>query len=148
MIPMARHFLGCLRTAQYAATHGCSIKLNDDQRANLTLWKKFLDKARDGISFNLLSYCTLTHISRSDACTHGIGSASLMAEAGWRFEIPLHLWHRATLNCLEFLAVYCKTWMLIHVWKADRGSCFLSHGDSTTSAGWIQKSNFKNVHWG
>jgi hypothetical protein len=36
--------------------------------------------------------------------------------------------------------------MEIHVGNAKAGSCFLSQTDSTSAAGWIQKSNFGDVH--
>jgi hypothetical protein len=36
--------------------------------------------------------------------------------------------------------------MEIQVGNAKTGLCFLSQTDSTSAAGWIQKSNFGDVH--
>jgi len=45
IIPLARHFLGRLRAAQYAADHRRHVRLNQAQRDDLELWIRFLDKA-------------------------------------------------------------------------------------------------------
>jgi len=145
IIPLARHFLGRLRAAQYAADRRRYVHLNQAQRDDLELWIKFLDKALAGISLNLLSFRTPSRIERSDASVHGIGGASLTASRGWRWEIPHELRLRATLNVLEYLASYITIWMEIHVWGAEKGSCFLSQVDSTSAAGWIRKSSFSDL---
>jgi len=145
IIPLARHFLGRLRTAQYAANHRRHVKLTDDQCKDLQLWLRFLDKAQAGISLNLLSYRQPSRILRSDACVHGVGGASLTAGAGWRWELPLDLLLRATLNVLEYMASYITIWMDIHMWHAEPGSCFLSQVDSTSAAGWMRKSSFSDA---
>jgi hypothetical protein len=146
IIPMARHFLGRLREAQYAATHRRFIQWTQSQREDLELWKTFLDMARAGMSLNRLTYRPPSHIERSDACEHGIGGFSATTGLAWRWEIPLELRWRATLNVLEYLAGYLSIWMDIHIGSAPRGSCFLSQTDSTSAAGWIRKSNFSDVH--
>ena len=144
IIPMSRHFLGRLRRALYVTVH-CPVTLKPDQRADLLLWKDFLLKAHSGISLNLLTYRLPTHIGRSDACEHGIGGFSVTTGVAWRWEIPLHLRWRATLNSLEFLAAYVQLCMDIEVGKAPPGSCFLSQTDSTSTAGWLRKSNFDDA---
>jgi len=76
---------------------------------------------------------------------HGIGGASLTASHGWCWEIPHELRLCATLNALEYLASYITIWMEIHMWGAEKGSCFLSQVDSTSVAGWIRKSSFLDL---
>jgi hypothetical protein len=144
IIPMSRHFLGRLRRTLYVTVHR-PVTLKPDKRANLLLWKGFLLKAHSGISLNLLTYCLPTHIGHSDACEHGIGGFSVTTGVAWRWEIPLHLRWRATLNSLEFLAAYVQLCMDIEVGKAPSGSCFLSQTDSTSTAGWLRKSNFDDA---
>jgi hypothetical protein len=126
----------------YAASHCRSISLTDKQRDDLKLWLRFLEQAVNGISLNLLTFHHPSHIGRSDASEHGIGGFSATTGIAWRWEIPLTLRWRATLNVLEYLAGYITLWMEIHVGKAPNGSCFLSQTDSTSAAGWLRKSNF------
>ena len=69
----------------------------------------------------------------------------------WRLKIPKHLLFRATLNMLEFLACVICPWIDIIEKNIPPLSCFLSMTDSSTSAGWLRKSNFldddeKEVH--
>jgi len=144
IIPMAHHFLGQLRSAQYAAAHGC-ICLNSNQRLDLDLWKHFLTKAAGGISMNLLTFRKPNCISQSDACKHGLGGMSVTLGIAWQWELPAELRFRTTLNVLEFMVAYITTWMDINVGRAPRGSCFLDQMDSTTGAGWIRKSNFSDA---
>jgi hypothetical protein len=121
----------------YVASHRQSISLTDEQRDDLKLWLRFLEQAVNGISLNLLTFHRPTHIGRSDASEHGIGGFSATTGIAWRWEIPLELWWRATLNVLEYLAGYITLWMEIHVGKAPKGSCGLSQTDSTSAAGWL-----------
>jgi hypothetical protein len=83
IIPMARHFLGRLRTAMYAASHQRSIHLMMDQRDDLGLRLQFLRQATNGISLNLITFQLPTHIGRSDACEHGIGRFSATTGVAW-----------------------------------------------------------------
>lgn len=145
IIPLSKHFLGRLRHAQYAAAKRRNIRLNDAQREDLLLWIQFLAKARGGISMNLLTYRKPNFIERSDACTHGIGGFSATTGIAWRWEVPVELRLRATLNLLEYVAGYITLWMDVHVGSAAPGSCFLSQTDSTSAAGWIKKSNFSDA---
>ena len=142
VIPMARHFLGRLRTALYAANHRRSVRLNQAQRDDLHLWKAFLQSSAMGISLNLIALLLPSRISRSDACEHGIGGFSATCGIAWRWEIPPELRHRLTLNGLEFLACYITIAVDMELGAAPRHSCFLSQSDSTSAAGWLRKSNF------
>ena len=104
---------------------------------------KFLDKAHDGIDMNLLSFQRPTHIYRSDSCPIGLEGYSDEGFA-WRFELQPGLLHfRASNNLLEFMASIISPWINILAGRLNRGDCALSMTDSTTSAGWIRKTNFK-----
>jgi hypothetical protein len=85
-----------------------------------------------------------THITHSDESIHGIGGFSATTCIGWQWELPVDLRRRATLNSLEFLAAYMSIWMEIQVATAPHGSCFLHQTNSTSTTGWLQKSNFSD----
>jgi len=142
IIPLARHFLSCIRTALHRSRHHRQCHLRPAERLDLELWLKFLAKAHDGISLNLISFREPTRIMRQDACEHGIGGYSLTSGFGWQWEIPLDLQGRATLNTLEFLASYVSIYMEIHESPVTANDILLSQGDSTSATGWIRKSNF------
>jgi hypothetical protein len=144
IIPSARHFLGRLRQAQRAATRrrGRIVKLTSEQLSDLDLWLRYLEQATKGINLNLITLRRPTHSLRSDACEHGIGGYNLESGKAWRWEIPVELRGRATLNALEFLASYVAIATEVAHNNVPPLSCFLSQTDSTTAAGWLQKSNF------
>jgi hypothetical protein len=143
LIPQARHFLGRIRTAKHKAAKRRHASLSPAVRADLALWLAFLQAAGQGIDMNLLTFRHPTHVSRADACEHGMGGYSLVTGKGWRFEIPLHLRLRTSLNSLEHLATYIQ---LAFEASTSPGlppqSVILTGTDSTTAAGWLHKSSF------
>jgi len=63
----------------------------------------------------------------------------------FRLEIPPELRGRVPLNVLEFLAAIVAIWIDI----SEEGApleCYLCQGDSTTAAGWMNKSNFNDAN--
>jgi len=102
----------------------------------------FLDKAREGISFNSVAYRSPTHAYRSDSCPRGMGGYSHKGFA-WRWMIPDELMFRASNNLLEHLAAIITPWVDILAGRLTDSDCALSMTDSTTSEGWLRKSNFK-----
>ncbi len=102
----------------------------------------FLDRAKQGIDINLLTYRKPTHVYQSDACPGGIGGYS-HAGFAWRFHLPKNLQFRASINLLEHLAAIITPWADILAGRLNQGDCALSMTDNTTSAGWMQKSNFR-----
>ena len=145
VIPLACHFLGWLRMAMFAAQKWRSVKLKDVQCQDLALWLQFLDKACTGLSLNLMTFCLPSRILWSDASLHGIGGLSVTSGIAWQWEIPWDLHLCTSLNALEFLASYITIYMDIHVGAAPADSCFLSQGDSTSTMGWLRKSNFDDA---
>jgi hypothetical protein len=91
---------------------------------------------------NQIAHRKPTHVYRSDSCPAGLGGYSHEGFA-WSFKIPSHLQFRASNNLLEHLAAVITPWVDIIAGQQKKGDCALSMTDSTTSKGWLQKSNFK-----
>ena len=80
------------------------------------------------------------HSTTSDAA--GLGGYS-HAGFAWRYHLPPHLQFRSSNNLLEHIAAIITPWVDILAGRIQQGDCALSMTDSTTSAGWLQKSNFR-----
>ena len=78
---------------------------------------------------------------QDSACPLGIGGYSFNGRAR-RWELPQNLLWRATLNMLEFVASTIGPWIDIIENNLPPLSCILSMTDSTTTNGWLRKSNF------
>ena len=141
IIPAARHFLSRLRDRLRKARRHGRQRFDSEDAEDLNLWLRFLRRAADGMSMNLLTCRCPTHEHMSDACEHGIGGWSSSGRA-WRFALPEELWGRFTLNCLEFLAAVIGPWIDHVEGNLPTLSCVLSGTDSTTAEGWLRKSNF------
>ena len=147
IIPQMKHFTSRIRFEMMRSSNRRNkkgIKLNNEVIEDLKLHLKFLRKAKNGISMNILTYRQPTHIYRSDACPAGLGGFSAQGQA-WRWKIPKELQFRATLNMLEHLAAVIGPWIDIIENNMPRFSCILSMTDSSTAAGWLRKSNFSNA---
>jgi len=143
VIPFVYHFLSRLREWHHKTRNKrYPSQMTKECRNDLLLMLKFLDKAHVGIDMNLISYRRPTHIYRSDSCPFGLGGYSDEGFA-WRFELPPNLRFRASNNLLEFMASIISPWIDIIAKRLSKSDCALSMTDSTTSAGWIRKTNFK-----
>jgi hypothetical protein len=60
----------------------------------------------------------------------------------WHFYLPDNLEFCALNNHLEHLAAIITPWINIFAGQLKEGNCALSMTDSTTSEGWLHKSNF------
>ena len=141
ILPYLLHFLSRLRSLKYVASRRRSVNLQSKHRDDLQLALRFLQRANTGISMNYISYRSPTHCYRADACPWGIGGYSSKGRA-WRWEIPTSLLWRATLNMLEFVAATIGPWIDLIEGNLPTLSCILSMTDSTTTNGWLRKSNF------
>jgi hypothetical protein len=94
-----------------------------------------LVKAHEGIDMNIVAFRRPTH-------PHGLGGYSDEGYA-WRFKLPNELLFRASNNFLEFLASIITPWVDLIAKRLKAGDCALSMTDSTTSAGWLRKTDFK-----
>jgi hypothetical protein len=102
---------------------------------------RFLDIAKGGIDMNLIAFRKPTHVNQSDSCPFGLGSYSDKGFA-WHFKVPEVLWFRASNNLLEYIASIITPWVDMLAGRLTRGDCTLSMTDSSTSAGWLRKTNF------
>ena len=102
----------------------------------------FLTKAHNGVNMNQIAYRRPRHVYRSDSCPAGLGGYS-HAGFAWRFYLPDDLLFRATNNLLEHIAAVITPWVDIICGRLDVGDCALSMTDSTTSEGWLRKTNFR-----
>jgi hypothetical protein len=143
VLPKIHHFLGRLRTLHQRSLNRRRVKITDACREDLKLMKKFISTAQKGIDLNLLSYRKPNWAHRGDSCPKGLGGYNHFGYA-WRWHIPTKLQNRATNNLLEHLANIIGVWIDILAKRLKAGDCVLSTTDSTTSAGWLVKSNFND----
>ena len=141
IIPTARHFLSRIRNLKSKARFERTTHIPQLVKADLYLWLDFLKQANKGISMNLLTYRTPTHVYRSDACEHGLGGFSAKGRA-WRWQIPDNLLDRAHINLLEFLASITCIWIDEIEGNIAPEDCLLALGDNTSATGWLRRSNF------
>jgi len=109
---------------------------------NLQLMLLFINKAHQGINMNILAFRKPTHVYQSDSCPAGLGGFSHEGFA-WRFYLPEHLRFRASNNLLEHIAAVITPWVNILAGRLRTLDCALSMTNSTTSEGWLRRSNFK-----
>ena len=143
ILPHILHFLGNLRRLCMSASKRRKVKVSQTNLDDLDLMLLFLVKANKGINLNTVTFRSPTHIYFADACPHGIGGYNQTGKA-WRWQIPPSLLNRATVNMLEHVAATIGPWIDIMNDELPKLSCLLSMTDSTTSAGWLRKSNFAN----
>jgi hypothetical protein len=76
-----------------------------------------------------------------DSCPAGLGGYSHEGFT-WLFYLPDNLQFGASNNLLEHLTAIITPWIDIIAGRLTKGDCALSMTDSTTSEGWLRKSNF------
>ena len=145
IMPYIYHFLSRLRDWQFkAAKRHHPTPMSSACRLDLELMQTFLLKAYQGIDMNLLTFQRPTHVYRSDSCPFGMGGYSHTRYA-WRYALPPNLRFRASNNLLEFIASIITPWVDMLAHRLSRSDCALSMTDSTTSAGWLRRSSFREV---
>jgi hypothetical protein len=142
LIPQAHHFMGRIRAAKYSASKRQYTWLSLDVRLDLKLWLAFPASAGAGIEMNTLTFRHPMHISRVDACEHGIGGYSLITGQAWRFELPVDLHLQASLNSLKHLASFIQLAFEAAMTGVPPSPVILMGTDSTTAAGWLLHSSF------
>lgn len=144
ILPFVHHFLSRIRELHTMAKrrNRQNITIPPSCLDDLHLFLFLLQKAKDGINMNILVYRKPTHVYRSDSCPAGLGGYSADGHA-WRFYLPPNLLSRASNNLLEHLAAVITPWIDIINGRIQPNDCALSMTDSTTSAGWLRKSNFR-----
>jgi hypothetical protein len=101
--------------------------------------------AHNGISMNSIVYQWPTHVYCSDSCPAGLGKYS---DSGFAWQYYLKPRHQfwATNNLLEHIATIITPWIDIIWGRLHPGACALSMTDSTTSEGWLRKTNFSKLN--
>ena len=117
------------------------ISINEQCKKDLLFLLFVLGKCNQFIDLNLTAFQQPTHVYRSDSCPAGLEKYSREGFA-WRFYLPDNLQFRASNNLLEHLAAIITPWIDIIAGRLTKGDCALSMTDSTTSEGWLRKSNF------
>jgi hypothetical protein len=90
---------------------------------------------------NTIAYHHPTHTYQLDSCPAGLGGYSNKGFA-WRYYLPKQLKFRISNNLLKHIAAIITPWVDIIAGRLTRGDCALSMTDSTTSEGWLKKTNF------
>ena len=143
MIPMFGHFLNNIRQLEIKATNTNKNQIITKRaKEDFNLALKFLERAKDGVNMNLITFRSPNKIYINDASEHGLGGFATHGRA-WSYEIPEHLRGRAHINLLEFIAQLISIWIDILEKKIEPLDCLLGMGDNTASMGWLRRSNFR-----
>jgi hypothetical protein len=140
-LPFIHHFLSRLCFLLRRLEKKRQQKLNEQCIADLEFLQSALERCRDGIDMNSIAYRHPTHAYRSDLCPAGLGGYSNKGFA-WRYYLPQYLKFQASNNLLKHIAAIITSWVDIIAGRLTCGDCALSMTDSTTSEGWLKKTNF------
>ncbi len=144
VVPGIHHFLSRLRELQQLATRRRSIRISEDCDKDFLLMLRFLNIAKQGIDVNLVAFRCPTHVYWSDSCPFSLGGYSDKGFA-WHFEIPEDLCFRASNNLLEYIGSIISPWVNMLASRLSQGDCALSMTNSSTLAGWLRKTNFREI---
>ena len=104
------------------------------------MWKEFLNKAKEGISMNKLTYRNPTNLVVTDACPNGIGGLSITSGQAWRLKIEDHH-NRTSNNNYEFLAAVVGIWMSAEKNEIQEEGVVLALTDNSSAVGWLHSCN-------
>ena len=141
IIPDARHFMNNLRRAEATARRRKISKLNRRTLNDLLLWLDFLQSAHEGISINRIVFRKPTITTFSDSSEFGIGGFCPQTGIGWRYHFTPEEQRAFTLNTKEYIGSAVD--MEIQAAHAPQVPylCILNQSDSTSTVGWLRKSN-------
>jgi hypothetical protein len=143
-IPLVYHFLSRIRDLLVGAKRRRAIRISGECLKDLELMMHMIQIAHEGVSMNSIVYRRPTHVYRSDSCPAGLGGYSDSGFA-WRFYLSEGLKFRAKNNLLGHIAAIITPWIDIIRGRLKPGDCALSMTDSTTSEGWLRKTNFSEL---
>jgi hypothetical protein len=154
VIPLSRHFL---HHARSQLDHGTRdrrrpIKLSDETKDEFKIWIKFLKKAWEGISLNLMTLRKPSQLAISDSCPYGMGGFTWSGWA-WRLRLPKAspiFGVDEANNVLEFLAMVVTIKLLLIECnnKVLMDECIMSMGDNTSAIGWLfRTAGVKRHFW-
>jgi hypothetical protein len=138
------NFLSRLCKLQQQATHCRLICRREPCWDDLLLMLHFIDILKQGIDMNLVAFCQPTHIYRSNSCPFGL-RGYLDEGFAWHFEIPEDLRFRASNKLLKCIGSIVLPWVDMLAGCLKQGDCALLMTDSSRSAGWLCKTNFREI---
>ena len=137
------HFLSNIRNLEILASKkGHNVRLNKRVKDDLILAQKFLDRANERITMNLLTFRKPDIVYIYDAPEYGIGGFALHKRA-WTYIMYSHFKNRAHIDILEYQAPIIAIWIDILEQRVTKGDCVLAIGDNTSAMGWLRRSNFR-----
>ena len=142
ILPMAKHFLQRLCFFQSKMSKFKSYTLNKTLIEDLNFCLRLLERTKDGISLNAVSFRLHNICYFEDACNHGLGGWNHLGDFYDFFILP-ELLGRAHINELEFLACVIHPWIDIFRRRISKGDCIFIMRDSTTAMGWLHKSKYR-----
>ena len=140
-VPNAKFFINRLRHLLYHSAKRGWAYIPRPVQEDLQLHLQFIRQAAQGTSINNLVFRSPSHIYYADSCPFGMGGYSIKGRA-WRFYIPPSLRSTHTNNLLEFIAQIVCIWIDALEGNLSPLSCCLGCSDSSSSVGWMYRSNF------
>jgi hypothetical protein len=141
----ARHFLGRINhmvtklNRQNVNRTRQKFLLPQEVIKDFLLILKFIDRARAGISMNLLVHQSIDIYLRTDACFFGLGWLCWCCGRAYRLESPPYRWLTKPQNCMDFLG--CCAALQEHP-PFGEDTCVCCQTDNTNAEGWFHKTNF------
>jgi len=142
IIPDARHFMNNLRKMESIARRRPKVKLTRGTIDDLDLWLDFLASAKDGISINRVVFRKPTLTTFSDSSEAGIGGFCPQTGVMWRYRFTEAEAKAFTLNTKEYIASAIDMEIQAEM-NPDQTPfpCILNRSDSSSTVGWLRKSN-------
>jgi hypothetical protein len=141
----ARHFLGRINhmvtklNRQKVNRTKQKFRLPPEVLSDLHLMLKFIDRARAGVSMNLLVHRSIDACLRTGACFFGLGWLCWCCGRAYRLEIPPEQWLTKPQNFVEFLGC-CAALREDAPFGED--TCVCCQTDNTNAEGRLHKTNF------
>ena len=113
IVKMMGHFMKNLPSLEEKALESIphSVRITATAKADAKLHLKFLEKDRNGISMNLLTFRRPNYLIVGDACEYGLGDFNVESRIGCRHIIPPELRGHAHINLLEFPTQLVQIWL-------------------------------------
>ena len=129
---------------------------------DLHVWPSLLQRAREGISLNLLTTRKPNHLLLGDSCPSGMGGFSIRTGMAWRYQISADEFTTVNSvnpedttpsppkppklnNLFEFIAIVITIWIDCLNDTINPDDAVLCLSDSSSAVGWLHKSSFSSA---
>ncbi len=136
LIPWVYHFLSQLQSLRSHAGKHRQIRINDKCIKDLDLMRVVLDKAKNRVDMNLLTFWSPDQVYYLDSCPTGLGWYSNHGQV-WRFKVPDEHLFKALKYLLKFLAMIITPWIDIIEGHLSAEDCMLNMKYSMMAEGLI-----------